>query len=311
VQNLTPGHKYMFESMQATLLFLAGFMGMDLLARRTTFKSFCEDAAPLAVVTIVASFIHIAFFVVRTWGRAGYFGQHPNLGGEFLFGAVAIMALNRRAWLRYLCYAMALYVLLQLQARAALLGAALVVVLAEMPRTRIALRNFPIALFGLIVAASLIVLTSPSLGMKLNTFITEDVLMLNNPYRGSGTGFSGRAETWAYGLGVLLEHPILGSGLNLSGENQILEPIHSGYVKNVVEFGIPGMALNIVLLLGIWLAFAKDFRRGAIVLAGCLIYVFNARNVNLNIFPFILWIAILPWKAEPKEPVRLDPYRPA
>jgi O-antigen ligase len=305
VQNLTPGYEYQVESLQTTVLFLTGFFGFDMLARRFSFAEMCEAASPLAVFLVFVSAIHIAFFAQYIWGRANYFGQHANLGGEFLFSAVAVLSFNKNRLLRWACYGLAFYVLLALQARAAIIGIAIVAAFAEWPRRRGDLTMMLISGLAALVVASLAALVVPSIGEALGNFIAKDVMMVDDPYRGAGSGFSGRDGTWAYGFALLEQHPILGTGLNQSGEDLMREPVHSGYLKNLVEFGIPGMLLNLALLFAIPMAATRNLRRAGIIFAGCFVYIFNARNVNLNIYPFILWIAILPWAGEQKRPAQM------
>ena len=288
--------EYGFESFQTTLLFLATFLGLDLLARRHTFGRFAEDASWFAAATLLASVIHVMFFAERVYGRAFYFGQHPNLGGEIVFGAAALVAFNNRAWLRFLCYAFAIVTLLELQSRAAVLAVALMVVITEIPRRMEVFRIGLAAAFAATALMCTAMLVSPSLGQRVSNFVKEDELMVSNPYRGAGTGLVGRADTWVMAYHRVIERPLTGSGLNLSGKTILGDPVHNGYIKNLADFGVPGILLDILLLAAIPMAFRVDPRRGALVLACNFVYFFNARNVNLNIFPLVLWIAILPWR---------------
>lgn len=287
---------YAFESFQTTLLFLATFLGFDLIARRYTFGRFAEDASYFAAATLLASIIHVMFFAEKIYGRAFYFGQHPNLGGEIVFGATALVAFNNRAWLRYACYVFSVVTLLELQSRAAVLGVVLMIAVTEIPRRIEMLRVGMAAAFAATALLCTAMLMSPSLGQRVADFVKEDVLMVSNPYRGAGTGLVGRAETWVMAYHRVIERPLTGSGLNLSGKTILGDPVHNGYIKNLADFGVPGILLDFLLLAAIPMAFRVDPRRGALVLACNLVYFFNARNVNLNIFPLILWIAILPWQ---------------
>ena len=288
--------EYKIESFQTTLLFLATFLAMDLMARRYTFGRFAEDASWVAAATIVASVIHVMFFAERVWGRALYFGQHPNLGGEIIFGAVALVAFNNRAWLRYVCYLFAFLALLELESRAAVVAVVIMAAVTEIPRRMEVLRIGLAAAFAATTVLCTAMLIVPSLGQRVSDFVVNDVLMVNNPYRGAGTGLVGRADTWVMAYHRVVERPLTGSGLNLSGETILGDPVHNGYIKNLADFGVPGLLLDILLLAAIPMAFRMDPRRGALVLACNVVYFFNARNVNLSIFPIIFWIAILPWQ---------------
>jgi O-antigen ligase len=124
------------------------------------------------------------------------------------------------------------------------------------------------------------------------------VLRLNDAYRGVGTGFVGRDDTWGYALQILAERPIVGAGLNNSGATDMGLGIHSGYLKNMAEFGMTGVLLNLVVIISVPLAFRRDWRLGAVMAGFAVVYIFNARNINLNIYPLMMWLALLPWLPE-------------
>lgn len=294
---LKPNPQFQIETLQLTLQFVIMLIGFDLAARRMSFEEFARTAAPLAFIMIVASVIHLQFFPIKEWGRALYFGLHPNFGGEMMMGAAMLCAFMRRPSLRWIAYALALYALVQVQSRASILAVLLVIFGTEIWGNRGAFtRMLAIGAAGM-VGLSLVLLLSPNLMASVSDYVLNDIFFINNPNRGLGSGFVGRDETWAVAFKDMESAPFTGMGIQQSGTTLLGTPIHGGHLKLLAEFGmIIGGALNVALILGTILAFRVDRRLGFILLGCHVQYFFAARSVNLNIFPLIMWIGILPWK---------------
>jgi O-antigen ligase len=79
----------------------------------------------------------------------------------------------------------------------------------------------------------------------LKDVILEDVMRLNDPNRGLGTGFTGRVESWKHGMEVFWERPLFGHGFRaqLSGEEGLGS--HSGYITLLIETGVFGTLLAV------------------------------------------------------------------
>jgi hypothetical protein len=281
---------------QTVLLFVAIFLSFDILARIYTWEQVCQAIAPPALFLILLSAVHMVLFAERVWGRATFFGLHPNLGGEMIFSAVVFVAYMRPAVLRWVAYVLALYVLLQLQSRAALIAVAILAIGCEVPRTQKAMVTGSIAAIVAVVLVCVAMLVSSNVAQMATDFIENDVLRKNDPYRGDGTGLVGRADTWIMAYDRLAERPLFGTGINQSGMTDMNIGIHNGYVKNMAEFGAPGVLVNLLIVWGVATAFLADWRRGVVMLSCAVLFFFNARNVSLNIFPIVLWLAILPWR---------------
>jgi O-antigen ligase len=78
----------------------------------------------------------------------------------------------------------------------------------------------------------------------LKDIIFEDVMKLNDPARGLGTGMTGRVESWRQGLERFWERPLFGHGFRaqLAGEGL---SAHGGYVTLLIEAGILGTLLAV------------------------------------------------------------------
>ncbi|HWA23881.1 MAG TPA: O-antigen ligase family protein [Caulobacterales bacterium] len=280
---------------QTTLLFVTIFLSFDIFARKYSFEEFCELASPVAIALIVVSAYHVQFVSPRVWGRAFYFGLHPNLGGEVLFGALVVAAFNKRASLRWMAYALGMWALFLIQSRAAELGALALIAGAEIPRTN---KGLGYASVGAIAALAVIcvgLLLNPSLTDGLVHFVKEDMMKTSDPYRGEGTGLVGRADTWIMALDKLAAHPLFGTGINQSGTTAMGIGIHNGYLKMMAELGIMGALVDVWIIVTLGIALMKDWRRGVAIGACAVLFFFNNRSLNLMVFPLLMWVSLLPW----------------
>ena len=308
---LRPNPVFSVEVLQLTIQFLITFIGFDLMARRISFEDFARAATPLTLLFLFASTVHLQFFAIRIWGRALFWGLHPNYGGELLAGAAMLVAFSRSPMVRWAGYAMAIFCLMQVQARASLLAVLVVMGGVEAWGQRgMFQRILALGAAGL-VAVCVMLLVSPSAMTQASDFVANQIFMANNPNRGLGSGFVGRDETWAVALKDVAASPIAGKGMQQSGQTLLGLPIHNGYLKNFAEFGVIfGLVLNTMLIVGTFWAFRQDRRLGFMMLACHIEYFFAPRNVNLSVFPLMMWIAILPWKAPAVAMARTQP-RPA
>jgi O-antigen ligase len=84
----------------------------------------------------------------------------------------------------------------------------------------------------------------------LQQVVFEDVMRLNDPARGLGSGLTGRVESWQQGLEKFWERPLFGHGFRaqISGEGQGLGA-HGGYVTMLIEAGIFGTLLAVAAII--------------------------------------------------------------
>jgi O-antigen ligase len=74
-----------------------------------------------------------------------------------------------------------------------------------------------------------------------------DVLALDDPARGVGSGFTGRDEEWAFALQEIADNPF---GMGFKRPSAVAAG-HNGYLKILLEFGIIGGGLIIAAVLSI------------------------------------------------------------
>jgi O-antigen ligase len=128
---------------------------------------------------------------------------------------------------RVLCFGMVALV----SSRYALIGCITAIVLHEMTFNPLSRMKIP-ALIIVLVAG--IVFWPQIVG----------IMALDDSDRGFSSGFSGRDARWHLALAMITDHP-LGVGFKRA---LVEESGHNGYLKIIVEFGIPGGALLICLL---------------------------------------------------------------
>ena len=96
-------------------------------------------------------------------------------------------------------------------------------------------------------------------------FVADNILKLEDPYRGIGTGFTGRTYAWSYALQLWWDRPIFGYGVRMSDDlykESFLEVMsisspHNGYLSMLVDMGLVGSS---IYLAGLAWATARAFR---------------------------------------------------
>jgi hypothetical protein len=122
--------------------------------------------------------------------------------------------------------------------------------------------------------------------------VVRSVLLLDDIYRGSDTGFTGRYERWAYGFDAFLDAPLFGQGYGFYYDKVDISA-HSFIIYLLALFGMVGL-----LILGIYVFLAATLYKsnrevGALVLGFSFLAIFNDRLFNLNPYPFYLHVILL------------------
>ena len=268
--------------------------------RDQTFRHFAMAGAPVASFIVI---IVTAELALTPWQgkRPDFFGHHPNWGGEILFGCVVLISFAPRSWLRWMTYAAALAALIALQSRAAMLGSLIIIAGVEGLRALNAFGWRRAAIMALLAATMLALsLAAASLALPHHVaqawdLIGSDVLLLDHPERGFGTGLVGRTDGWRVAWDAFASAPLTGHGLD-----QTIMPngqaIHNGYLATLAAFGMAAAGPFAVLVAALVGTLRKDKQRFVVLTACCFVFFFNARSLNLNIFPLLLWLACLPWQ---------------
>jgi len=229
----------------------------------------------------------------RTTGRelAGI-GLNPNAFGFFAMTCGSFAFCLRRLALRAAIVACAIFCIMAVSSRASLLGLALAAAFH--------------VLIGHTVRSVIqrVIILSAVLAMVFLLFepvgdVIRNMLALDDPYRGIGSGFTGRTAVWAEIWELFEKNPVLGIGFRC---HQIIsgEDANNGYVAYMAETGVLGGAAALVLivtaLVRSWHKRRKHLVHGVLLTAaiGYLAhsvferFIFNAGNPGSLLF--ILWI---------------------
>ena len=123
-------------------------------------------------------------------------------------------------------------------------------------------------------------------------FIMYEILLIDDPYRGLGTGLTGRIDVFIEGWNLFLQSPFLGIGTGLTN-------IHNGFLKILVENGIFFFA--IIMLLIIRASFLLSLKSSSIVMkffssyfvAYLITISFAPRLINLNLYSLFFLYSLL------------------
>lgn len=175
---------------------------------------------------------------------------HPNYWGLICFGSFCLAGLVRSDYLSAAIRLISVLVILDAQSRTALLATAVSAIITGYFRLRAAPIRSDIKaglLVGIAVflAAISLVFTTELTGMLTQVFLLDD------PWRGGGTGFTGRTELWRAGYDLFRAHPFFGVGagmqkLFITGFGEIDHP-HNGYLNTLDQFGAIGTGIFLVL----------------------------------------------------------------
>jgi len=120
----------------------------------------------------------------------------------------------------------------------------------------------------------------------------DKVLALNDPYRGVGTGFTGRLSAWEFAIGLWRSHPLLGVGYRNQGiyfsKGTKYSSSHNGYLSLLVETGVLGFSSVLVIFLSgairLWKSRKTNPRvaRLALSLRGCYLFIAVFERYTIN-----------------------------
>jgi len=263
---------------------------------------------------IPAAAIHIVYCLTHRvgelWGRYLYFANaQPNLGGE-IDGAAALAAaftLRRAPALGAL--ALLLVDMSLLQARSAVLVdlAAAVVVIFHDPQKQATLRRTLAMLLG----AVLFTVGVLALGGGGKVFgVFNDLLLIDNQYRGVSSGASGRLDLWQTAIDLFVASPLYGHALGYFPTIGYIGS-HNLFLLGLAQFGALSLLFFGALLYAYGHLFRVDRFRFWVMITALPLFAFNDRLLNLNPYPFLIYVMLLlPGPApDPAEaPGRLKPY---
>jgi O-antigen ligase len=219
----------------------------------------------------------------RNLARFSALGLREAVWAELMVGAFLAALLSGQRWLIAVATIVAGVVIFGTQMRG--FGLALALSLMAFIFYRINQNKLLIVIVGLGLAIALGAVYFDS----IYRFVFS-VLLLDDPYRGLDSGFSGRFNNWQAGLEKFSETPLIGVGLY----DPVASYTHSGYLKAFAQFGV----IYGLLFLGIlFIAFKRSLHlMRADLIAGvvcyCVFIASSPRYINFQLMPFVGMAAI-------------------
>jgi hypothetical protein len=186
----------------------------------------------MTVASVVLCLFGISAIAILGWPETRDIGGiiQPNLFAAPLLAGFAFSQFRPGLIgiaVRILCFGMVALV----SSRFALIGCITAIVLYEMTFNPLSPAKIPALVIALIAG----IVFWPQIA---------SIMALDDSTRGLASGFSGRDERWQLALDTIADHP-LGIGFKRAIGD---EAGHNGYLKIIVEFGIPCGGLLILLL---------------------------------------------------------------
>ncbi|HWI80668.1 O-antigen ligase family protein [Ramlibacter sp.] len=255
------------------------------------------------------------------WGRLLPGGLHPNyLGMIAMVAFIGALGMRPRL-LRWLVLLVASAVMVAVSSRASMLASGVAALAHAAAGAAGAPPRAPALAGARTVHAALAVLGVGAGALAL-WLLEADWLMraadlllkIDDPYRGVGTGASGRTEAWTAALALWSAQPLLGVGFK--GHTFLMPqelPAHSAYLGLLAETGVLGMAGYLTqcgaAVAGLWRQRRDPASRAGIALvASYLVYgLVETRAVGFgNPYSILfLWIALYAPRLPLAEPFRI------
>ncbi len=130
--------------------------------------------------------------------------------------------------------------------------------------------------------------------------------MFDDVHRGSDTGFVGRADRWYFAWHAFLERPLTGRGLG-SYAALDLDSLAQFLSLRPREMGLLSVPLFLMIIaMGLKAYRLHGWKVVSLVPVGVLM-VMNDRFMNLNPYPFLLWVLLFALSTVPVPAARPVP----
>ena len=249
---------YLFNAQRYDWVFIAGNISSSLLLFFSLYLITMRIDLDLRKTLIVNSiFVNLLLPIVLvtapiTWGRVNP-QENPNYVAMMalvaFIGALSVRSIIFAAALS----ALPLYSMVVLQSRDSLLGAIIALMFAIISWAwRNRSRKFSVylllAFFGSLALCAVLTLSGfhvlDSIGHTL-----DSLFMIDDKYRGIGSGGSGRDDLWAAAISLWEAEPIFGVGFK--GHTLLMPeqlPAHNAYIAMLADMGIVGLASYFLMM---------------------------------------------------------------
>jgi O-antigen ligase len=219
------------------------------------------------------------------------YGTQPNLGGEVLLsGFVAFCIARVNTVFLAAVFVLFFAALNLLESRAAMLSILMafsLYIYAEKIRWFSPASRIAVVVSLVLIVTSLLV---------FNRQYISNLFLLDDQYRGVGTGYVGREDHWASAWETFTESPIFGIGFGYFRDGAVTP--HSMWLGMLSIMGLMSVFIVIAMFQNAWRVYTINTSIFLLVLSFLPMTVFNDRFLNLNPYPFLLFIILfLPRKA--------------
>ena len=248
------------------------------------------------IISILYIILYRAGSIYEANDRLYFFnGSHPNLGGEILSVIVILSTASLRPVAFSALFTVSTYCCWLMQSRtsiiAMLLSASLYAVFwtyDRFGRIKGTLALVVIFTFGfayLFIGAST---GSDDLAQILD-FMYNSVFLVEDSYRGSDTGLSGRDLHWYQTLQIIDDNFFAGAGIEYPRRLDILQP-HNWFLYPVALFGIFGFFVILAMVVAIYKVASSNAHELVRILPIIVLLMLNDRFMNLNINPLGIYV---------------------
>ncbi len=227
------------------------------------------------------------------WGRWEPVGGHPNWWGMMGLGLAWCSFAWKNIFLRIFFMGVGLYFMFLTQSRGsmvAFLPAFLFCSGYFFPFTRRkALILLIVALVGIVAILALSYATSYDILGKLYHFFANDVLKINDPNRGLGSGMTGRVSVYATSWQAFLGSPFFGAGYSEFAS------VHNGFLIILVESGIFAF-LGLISLFSLSIkGFVKscNWQELGLILSYMVLLLTFPRTFNINMVSLLFMMILM------------------
>ena len=122
--------------------------------------------------------------------------------------------------------------------------------------------------------------------------VESKILLLNDPYRGVGSGLTGRLADWWIAIEIFVENPVFGQGFDT------LTEVHNGFLRWAGEGGVLLLGVMLLLIITVLVRAWRSHNNWVFAaLLGIMAYMMTyPRALNMNLVGMLFFLALFPWK---------------
>jgi O-antigen ligase len=247
------------------------------------------------LISCIAFFLQFFFVPLNTSGISDVYGRytfisgtHPNFGGELLCtGFIAFCFARSSAKVIIPIFLLYLVTLTLLQSRAALLS--LILAFSLITYFDHVRRFAPVNRLAVVSCVALLLLFA----MALDFNRISDFLLLDDEYRGIGTGYVGREERWAFSWNLFLQYPLFGAGFGFFRQESMEDfAPHSMWYYMISTMGLMSLVVVAEMVRNGWRVYTINARAFLLLISFIPMTLFNNRFLNLNPYPFLFYVIL-------------------